>query len=478
MTVITRFPPSPTGDLHIGSARTALFNWLYARHHGGRFQLRIEDTDRARYSDASVQSIYRSLKWLGLDWDDEIPSQYARRDRHTEVAGRLIEKGQAYYCYASEEELEEMRRDAQKEGRTVIYDRRWRDKDPSEAPQDVRPVIRIKAPLEAETVIHDQVQGEVRVRNKDLDDFVIVRSDGTPTYMLSVVVDDHDMGVTHIIRGDDHLNNAFRQKILFDSMEWDVPVFAHIPLIHGEDGAKMSKRHGAVSVDSYKDMGYLPEAMCNYLLRLGWSHGDDEIIPKDKAVEWFNLEAVGKSPSRFDMAKLNNINAHYIKNASNDNLMTLIDPLTEAHFNRKLTQNERALYYGMMDELKDRSKTLVDIIRDGQFLIRGVPYDFDDAAVQTLDEEALETLSILETHFRQADDFDENTVKAIVKETANSRYQGKMGKVGMPLRAALTGTTQSPSIFKAASVLGKEETCARIAFTLDTFRTDAVQQIN
>lgn len=478
MTVITRFPPSPTGDLHIGSARTALFNWLYARHHGGRFQLRIEDTDRARYSDASVQSIYRSLKWLGLDWDDEIPSQYARRDRHTEVAGRLIEKGGAYYCYASEEELEEMRKDAQKEGRTVIYDRKWRDKDPSEAPQDVKPVIRIKAPLEAETVIQDQVQGEVRVRNKDLDDFIIVRSDGTPTYMLSVVVDDHDMGVTHIIRGDDHLNNAFRQKILFDSMEWDVPVFAHIPLIHGEDGAKMSKRHGAVSVDSYKDMGYLPEAMCNYLLRLGWSHGDDEIIPKDKAVEWFNLEAVGKSPARFDMAKLNNINAHYIKNASNDNLMTLCDPLAEAHFNRKLTQNERALYYNMMDELKDRSKTLMDIIRDGQFLIRGVPYDFDDAAVQTLDEEALETLSILETHFRQADNFDENTVKAIVKETANRRCQGKMGRVGMPLRAALTGTTQSPSIFKAAAVLGKEETCARIAFTLDTFRTDAVQQIN
>ncbi|HRC27586.1 MAG TPA: glutamate--tRNA ligase, partial [Alphaproteobacteria bacterium] len=319
MTVVTRFPPSPTGFMHIGTARTALFNWLYARRYGGQFLFRVEDTDRERHSEEAVQAIFNGLRWLELDWDNEdVPSQFARRDRHAEIAHQLLAAGKAYRCYCTPDELEDMRTKAREEGRSAFYDRRWRDRPPEEAPAGVKPVVRIKAPLNGQSVVEDRVQGTVKVDNQTLDDFILLRSDGTPTYMLAVVVDDHDMGVTHVIRGDDHLNNTFRQNVIYDAMGWSTPVYAHLPLILGPDGAKLSKRHGAQSVEEYRDMGYLPEAMRNYLLRLGWGHGDDEIIPTDQAVAWFDLDGVGKSPSRFDFAKLENLNAHYMKEADDE----------------------------------------------------------------------------------------------------------------------------------------------------------------
>ncbi|MBC7135504.1 MAG: glutamate--tRNA ligase, partial [Oceanibaculum nanhaiense] len=343
MTVVTRFAPSPTGFLHIGGGRTALFNWLYARHTGGKFLLRIEDTDRARSTEDAVQAIFDGLKWLGLDWDDEAVMQFARAGRHAEVAHELLAQGKAYRCYASPEELTAMREQAKAEGRPVRYDGRWRDRPDSDAPAGVAPVIRLKAPQTGQTIIQDMVQGEVTVANEQLDDFVLLRGDGTPTYMLSVVVDDHDMGITHVIRGDDHLNNAFRQTQLYQAMGWDVPHFAHIPLIHGPDGAKLSKRHGALGVEAYRDMGFLPEAMRNYLLRLGWGHGDEEIIPTDKAIEWFDLDAVGRSASRFDMAKLENLNAHYLREADDTRLATLILPMLEEKLGRPVDDSGKAL---------------------------------------------------------------------------------------------------------------------------------------
>ena len=299
MTIVTRFPPSPTGFMHIGNARTAIYNWLYARHNNGKFLVRIEDTDRARHSEEAVEAILNGLKWLDLDFDGDVVSQFSQKDRHIEVANEMVTKGQAYYCYCTPEELEEMREEAKKAGRPTFYDRRWRDRDASEAPEGIKPVVRIKAPLDGETVIHDEVQGDVTVQNEQLDDFIILRSDGTPTYMLSVVCDDHDMGVTHVMRGDDHLNNTFRQKIIFDAMGWDLPVFAHLPMILGEDGSKLSKRHGAVSLEDFMARGYLPDAVLNYLLRLGWSHGDDEIISREQAIEWFTMKNIVSSCKNF-----------------------------------------------------------------------------------------------------------------------------------------------------------------------------------
>ncbi|TNE34744.1 MAG: glutamate--tRNA ligase, partial [Alphaproteobacteria bacterium] len=336
MDIVTRFAPSPTGFLHIGGARTALFNWLYARHHNGKYLLRIEDTDRERSTDAAIEAIFDGLKWLGLESDEEPTFQFSRRDRHAEVAKSLIAEGKAYYCYASREELEEMRETARAEGRPPIYDGRWRDRNPSEAPEGVDPVLRFKSPNEGETVIEDMVQGRVTFANKQLDDMILLRADGTPTYMLSVVVDDHDMGVTDIIRGDDHLTNAARQQQLITALGWPVPRYAHIPLIHGPDGAKLSKRHGALGVEAYREMGYLPEAICNYLLRLGWSHGDDEIISRAQAIDWFTLENVGKSAARFDFAKLENLNGIYIREADNGYLTTLTAAIIAEKLDREL----------------------------------------------------------------------------------------------------------------------------------------------
>jgi glutamyl-tRNA synthetase len=376
MTVITRFAPSPTGYLHIGGARTALFNWLYSRHHKGKVLLRIEDTDRQRSTQGAIDAIIDGLNWLGLDFDAPPVFQFARAPRHAEVARSLLDKGRAYYCYCTPEELQAMRDQAKAEGRPMRYNGHWRDRDPREAPAGVAPVIRLKAPQTGETLVKDQVQGEVRVANEQLDDMVLLRSDGTPTYMLSVVVDDHDMAITHVIRGDDHLTNTFRQVQLYQALDWNIPSFAHIPLIHGPDGAKLSKRHGALGVDAYRDMGYLPEALRNYLLRLGWAHGDDEIISSEQAVEWFDLDAVGRSPSRFDFAKLDNLNGHYLRAAENARLVALVLPRIEKRLGHAPDAEGKERLLAGMNGLKERAKTLEQLADNALFLFKSRPIGF------------------------------------------------------------------------------------------------------
>src|SRR5713101_2711288 len=378
MSFVVRFAPSPTGFLHIGGARTALFNWLFARHHGGKFLLRIEDTDHARSTPEAVAAIVEGLDWLGLSWDGEIVYQSARAARHAEVARQLLAAGRAYRCYCTPTELDAMRERARAEKRSVRYDGTWRDRDPSEAPPGVPPVIRLKAPQQGSTTIRDHVQGEVTVANTELDDLIILRADGTPTYNFSVVVDDHDMGITHVIRGDDHLNNAFRQKQIYDALGWEVPEFAHLPLIHGPDGAKLSKRHGALGVEAYRDLGYLPEGLRNYLLRLGWSHGDDEIIATEQAIEWFDIDAVGRAPARFDFAKLDNLNGHYIRVAEGGRLVTLVAEKLEKAFGRTLSETERTRLLQAMPELKLRPKTLVELAANARFLVTPRPIGPDE----------------------------------------------------------------------------------------------------
>ncbi len=466
MTVVTRFPPSPTGFMHIGNARTALFNWLYARHNNGKFVVRIEDTDRKRHSEAAVEAIMDGLKWLNLDYDGEVISQFSRLERHREIAMQMIEKGQAYYCYCSPEELEEMRENAKAKGLKTFYDRRWRDADPSAAPKDIRPVVRIKAPINGKTTVSDRVQGEVTVSNDQLDDFIILRSDGTPTYMLSVVVDDHDMGVTHILRGDDHLNNLFRQKIIFDAMGWPVPEFAHMPLIHGSDGGKFSKRHGAESLQDYRDQGFLPEAMFNYLLRLGWSHGDEEIISREDAVKWFDLRAIGKSPAKFDLAKLENVNAHYIKHAETQYLIKQAAPFYQKRHNIELEDLAIQRITQGIEELKSRAKTLIQFTDESAFYAKTIPLSFDEKAKETLSG-AQDILKTLLAELKNIDDFTSEAIQSVCKAIADRQVDSKLGKVAMPLRAALTGTTVSPSIFHAAEILGKNETCARIQAAIE-----------
>ncbi|MFL7903428.1 glutamate--tRNA ligase [Azospirillum argentinense] len=461
MTVVTRFAPSPTGFLHIGGARTALFNWLYARRNGGTYLLRIEDTDRQRSTDAAVDAILDGLSWLGLDWDGDAVSQFARKDRHAEVAQQMLAAGRAYYCYASPEELEEMRAAQKAAGQPVRYDGRWRDRDPSEAPAGVKPVIRLKAPQEGETVLKDRVQGEVTVQNAQLDDLILLRADGTPTYLLAVVVDDHDMGVTHVIRGDDHLTNTFRQIQIFNAMGWDLPEFGHIPLIHGPDGAKLSKRHGALGVDAYRDMGYLPEAIRNYLLRLGWGHGDDEIISTEQAVEWFNLEGIGRSPSRFDFAKLENLNAHYMRQADDARLVGLAAPRLEAELGRALTESERDLLTRAMNGLKQRTRTVVDLAQSARFYLAARPLAMDEKATALLDEKGRGVLTDLAARFEAEADFTAAALEGLVRAFAEERGE-KLGKIAQPLRAALTGSTVSPPIFEVAEILGRAETLARM----------------
>ncbi|NUB23679.1 glutamate--tRNA ligase [Azospirillum brasilense] len=461
MTVVTRFAPSPTGFLHIGGARTALFNWLYARRNGGTYLLRIEDTDRQRSTDAAVDAILDGLSWLGLDWDGDAVSQFARKDRHAEVAQQMLAAGRAYYCYASPEELEEMRAAQKAAGQPVRYDGRWRDRDPSEAPAGVKPVIRLKAPQEGETVLKDRVQGEVTVQNAQLDDLILLRADGTPTYLLAVVVDDHDMGVTHVIRGDDHLTNTFRQIQIFNAMGWDLPEFGHIPLIHGPDGAKLSKRHGALGVDAYRDMGYLPEAIRNYLLRLGWGHGDDEIISTEQAVEWFNLEGIGRSPSRFDFAKLENLNAHYMRQADDARLVGLAAPRLEAELGRALTESERDLLTRAMNGLKQRARTVVDLAQSARFYLAARPLAMDEKATALLDDKGRGVLADLAARFEAETDFTAAALEGLVRAFAEERGE-KLGKIAQPLRAALTGSTVSPPIFEVAEILGRAETLARM----------------
>jgi glutamyl-tRNA synthetase len=461
MSVVTRFAPSPTGFLHIGGARTALFNWLFARHHGGTFLLRIEDTDRARSTQQAVDAIFDGIKWLGLDWDGEAVFQFARMDRHAEVARQLVAEGKAYYCYCSPEELEKIREQQRAEGKPMRYPGIWRDRDPSEAPAGAKPVVRLKAPQDGDTVINDLVQGEVRVANSQLDDMVLLRADGTPTYMLSVVVDDHDMGITHVIRGDDHLTNAFRQYQLYKACGWDVPTFAHIPLIHGPDGAKLSKRHGALGAEAYRDMGFLPEAMRNYLLRLGWGHGDDEIISTEQAIEWFELSGVGRSPSRFDMTKLTNLNGHYLRQADNARLLELVLPQIEAKAGVAVdAEGKRRLLAGM-NGLKERAKSLVELTDSALFYVRPRPLALDEKAAKALDD--AEARALLKEYVQSVSgaEWTKNVLEEAARVFAEGRGQ-KLGKVAQPLRAALTGSSVSPPIFEVMEVLGRDEAIARI----------------
>lgn len=459
--VVTRFAPSPTGFLHIGGARTALFNYLFARHHGGKFLLRIEDTDRERSTQAAIDAILDGMRWLNLEWDGDVVFQFARAERHAEVARQLLAEGKAYYCYASPEELEEMRAKARAEGRPMKYDGRWRDRDPSEAPEGVKPVIRLKAPQAGETTIHDLVQGPVTVSHEQLDDMVLLRADGTPTYMLAVVVDDHDMGVTHVIRGDDHLNNAFRQLALIRAMGWQEPVYAHIPLIHGSDGAKLSKRHGALGVTDYREMGFLPEAVENYLLRLGWGYGDEEIISRAQATEWFTIEAVGRSPSRFDMKKLESLNGHYMREADDGRLAALVMPRIEAELNRALTEAEKATLQRSMKELKVRAKTLVELAQSALFFFRSRPIPLDAGATKLLQPPAPDVLREARQALAAVDEWQVPALEAAIRALAERLGLG-LGKVAQPLRAALTGSTTSPGIFDVLDGLGREESLARM----------------
>ncbi len=465
--VVTRFAPSPTGFLHIGGGRTALFNWLYARRHGGRMLLRIEDTDRERSTQAAIEAIIDGLKWLGLDWDGDVVYQFSRAERHREVAEGLLAAGKAYHCYASQQELEEMREAARREGRPLRYDGRWRDRDPSDAPAGVKPVIRLKAPLDGETMVEDQVQGRVTWQNKDLDDLVLLRSDGTPTYMLAVVVDDHDMGVTHVIRGDDHLTNAARQTQIFQACGWDVPSMSHIPLIHGPDGAKLSKRHGALGVDAYRALGYLPAALRNYLVRLGWSHGDQEIFSTQEMIELFNLESIGRSPARFDFAKLENLNGIYMRQSSDDELVAAIEAiLPEVGSARglpaKLGGDLRQRLLTAMPGLKERARTLIDLLDSAYYLYASRPLSIDEKAGVLLTSEARERLRQAHSALAALHDWDATSTEGAIRDAANGLGL-KLGQLAQPLRAAVTGRATSPGLFDVMAVLGREETLARIA---------------
>jgi glutamyl-tRNA synthetase len=458
--VVTRFAPSPTGFLHIGGARTALFNWLYARHHGGKALLRIEDTDRARSTQPAIDAIISGLDWLGLDWDGEPVFQSAREARHAEVAQKLLDAGHAYRCYATPEELEAMRAEQRAAKLPLRYDGRWRDRDPAEAPAGAPFVVRLKTPQDGETVINDAVQGSVTVKNSEIDDYVLLRSDGTPTYMLAVVVDDHDMGVTHIIRGDDHLNNAFRQLPIIRAMDaieggWDDPIYAHIPLIHGSDGAKLSKRHGALGVEAYRDdMGILPDALFNYLLRLGWGYGDKEVISRAEAIDLFDLSGVGKSPARFDLKKLQNLNGLYIRDTDDARLAVLAAE-------RIGPQADTALLEQAMPALKTRAKDINELADGAAFLFQSRPLNLTEKAAALLDDDARALLAQVSARLQSGIDWTTDALEANLKAMAEELGLG-LGKLAQPLRAALTGQTTSPGIFDVLVLLGKEESLARI----------------
>ena len=462
--VVTRFAPSPTGFLHIGGGRTALFNWLYARRYGGKMLLRIEDTDRERSTAAAIAAIIDGLTWLGLTWDGEIVFQFSRAARHRQVVEQLLSTGHAYRCYCSPDELTAMREKARAEGRTRLYDGRCRDR--TDPPAGVNPVIRLKAPLTGETVVEDQVQGRVTWQNENLDDFVLLRSDGTPTYMLAVVVDDHDMGITHIIRGDDHLNNAARQTQIYQALGWNVPVMAHIPLIHGPDGSKLSKRHGALGVDAYRAMGYLPAAMRNYLVRLGWAHGDQEIFTTEEMIAAFDLPQIGRSPARFDFAKLENLNGHYIRASADADLITQLEELLPHiagghELAAKMTPVLRSMLLMAMPPLKERAKTLVELFDATRFLWASRPLDLNDQAKALLTPEAKSATAALLTELTAIPEWTALAVEGVVRGFAE-RSGVKLGAVAQPLRAALTGRTTSPPIFDVLAVLGKDESLARL----------------
>ncbi|MBX4336274.1 glutamate--tRNA ligase [Bartonella raoultii] len=466
MSVITRFAPSPTGFLHIGGARTALFNWLYAKHTGGKMLLRIEDTDRERSTHAAVKAIIDGLHWMGLSYDGSPISQFERAERHRQVAEQLVKDGKAYYCYASSQELSKMRESARAEGRPPRYDGRWRDRDVSEAPKDIKPVIRIKAPQNGETVVHDRVQGDVHFPNKDLDDFIILRSDGSPTYMHAVVVDDHDMGITHIIRGDDHLTNAARQTIIFNAMGWDIPIMAHIPLIHGENGAKLSKRHGALGVDAYRAMGYLPTALCNYLVRLGWSHGDDELMSIEEMISWFDIDDINKGAARFDFKKLDALNGHYIRMSSDQDLFnSALHILSKTEdglqIMKKLDEQRRAQFLQAIPSLKERSKTLCELIDNASFIFTQRPLQLDEKAQTLLTPNSLVILKDLYLALKTCSSWDIKMLEETLRSYAQIQNL-KFGSLAQPLRAALTGHATSIGVFDILVLLGRDESLKRI----------------
>jgi glutamyl-tRNA synthetase len=475
--VVTRFAPSPTGFLHIGGARTALFNYLFARHHGGQFRLRIEDTDRARSTEPAVAAILDGLSWLGLEPDGEIVYQFSRAARHAEVAHQLLASGHAYRCYATAQELEEMRDKARAEKRPIRYDGRWRDR--TDAPADQPFVIRLKAPQTGDVTIHDKVQGSVTVANAELDDMVLLRSDGSPTYMLAVVVDDHDMGVTHVIRGDDHLNNAFRQLALIRALQWPEPVYAHIPLIHGTDGAKLSKRHGALGVDAYRDeMGVLPEALENYLLRLGWGHGDDEFISREQAIAWFSLDAVGRSPSRFDAKKLESVGGHYLRAANDARLARLVAPRIEASLGRPLTPPDHDLLHRTMPELKKRAPDLNNLAASALFYLRSRPIPMDDAAQKLLASAPSGLLARARAALADASPWQAAPLEQAARGLADTEGL-KLGQVAQPLRAALTGAAQSPGLFEVMEALGRDQSLGRLddAISLHTDKNHETERV-
>lgn len=465
---VVRFAPSPTGFLHIGGARTALFNWLYAKANDGQFLLRIEDTDQKRNNPEAVAAIYDGLRWLGLEWDGDAISQFSRAGRHAEIAEALLQAGRAYRCYLTPDELDAMRKQAEAEKRPFKVRSPWRDK-PNEQPSgDQAYSVRLKAPTTGETVVRDKVQGDVTFANTDLDDFIILRSDGTPTYHLAVVVDDHDMGITHVIRGVDHLNNAARQNLIYDALSWTIPVYAHVPLIHGPDGAKLSKRHGALGVEAYRADGYVPEALRNYLVRLGWAHGDDEVISTAQLIKWFDLDGIGKSPARFDIKKLEDLNAHYIRECDDDELLAnLRDLLTHIEGGESLEQKFSsdegwAKLLMALPGLKPRAKTLVEVLDGARFITDQRPLTLDAKASKVLDQAAKDNLSALKGRLEDVDDWQAPALEAVVRAFAEEGDL-KLGKIAQPLRAALTGRTVSPPVFDVLAVLGRAESLARLS---------------
>ncbi|QHI95158.1 glutamate--tRNA ligase [Aristophania vespae] len=466
MKIRTRFAPSPTGLLHIGNARAALFNYLYARHHGGEFLLRIEDTDRQRSTQHAVDVIFDGLKWMGLDWDEEPVFQSTRQDRHIEVVQALIEKGQAYRCYSTPEELAAMREKARAEKRPPRYDGTWRDRDPSEAPEGAPYAIRLKAPQTGETIIHDLVQGDVKVANAEMDDLILLRSDGTPTYLLAVVVDDHDMDITHVMRGDDHLTNTFRQAMIYRAMGWDLPQFAHLPLIHGPDGAKLSKRHGAQSVVEFRDEGILPEALCNYLLRLGWGHGDAEILSREEQIALFDLDGVGQSPSRMDYVKLAHINGVWMRRADDERLTNDVMTRLKKRDDVIINDEVRGRILALMAGLKERAKTLVELTDSAAFAGYKLPLTFTPKAEKILSSEGKEILKAIADKLAELSSFTPEDIDRVLRAFAEEK-EIKLGAIAQPLRAAMTGTTTSPGIDLTLSALGKEEVLTRLRSVLE-----------
>lgn len=460
MTVITRFAPSPTGYLHIGGARTALFNYLFAKANNGKFLLRIEDTDKERSTEPAITAILAGLKWLNIDWDEQVVYQSKQIDRHIKAALSLVEQGKAYYCFTPQSEIDEARARAIDNKQHFIFKSQWRDANPENYPKNVKPVVRLKAPRTGETVIDDKLQGKVVVANDHLDDMVLLRSDGTPTYMLAVVVDDHDMGITHIIRGDDHLTNAARQILIYQAFGWQIPIMVHIPLIHGPDGAKLSKRHGALGVEAYKEMGYLPEALCNYLLRLGWAHGDDEIIPRDKAVEWFNLEGLGKAPSKLDFAKMKHINAQYLRAFDNKTLAELVKEYLTCEDITVTDDDLRCINQGM-DGLKTRAELVNDLASLAKIYLLNQEVKDNSDAVEIISKCNEELILQVINELLKVEAWTKESVEMTLKNIAASNNI-KIGELMMPLRAIITGMTATPSVFEIMTILGRDEIMKRL----------------